>query len=460
MSKTVETYDAIIIGSGQGGGPLSTALVAAGRRTALVERADIGGTCINVGCTPTKTMVASAAVAHLARSGTSFGIDGTASVDMPAIRKRKRDLVASFRTGSEAAIRRGGVDIIWGTARFTGTHEIVVSGGSEHHLAAPLIVIDTGGRPFLPRLEGIESVPVLTSTTIMELDRVPPHLVILGGGYVGVEFAQMFRRFGSDVTIIQRGPAVLANEDDDVSLAVAEVLREDGIKILFDATATPTYVEQDFIGVGIEIDGVRSEVTGSHLLIAVGRTPNTEDLGLAEAGVEIDAHGFVRVDERLRTTAEGIYAIGDCARTPPFTHMSYDDFRILRTNIIDGGDRTTTDRPVPYTVFIDPQLGRVGLSESQARHQRLAFHVAKMGMDHVARALESGNSRGFMKVLVEDTTDQILSCAILGMEGGELMAMIEIAMMGKLPYTTLRDAIFAHPTLAESFNNLFGTIRT
>lgn len=457
----LEEYDAVIIGSGQGGAPLSTALVAAGRRTALIEREFIGGTCINTGCTPTKTMIASAAVAHTARSAGRYGveIDCPVRIDMTAVRRRKRAMVQMFRNGSRAAIRKGGVEIIDGAGVFTAPHEVAVkTTDSERLLTAPLVVVDVGSRPLTPPVEGLDSVPTLDSTTIMELAVLPDHLLILGGGYVGVEFAQMFARFGSKVTIVQMASALLTKEDDDVAEAVAGILREDGIDVLLAASAQRAFSTEKVIGLEIEVSGATRVLKGSHLLVATGRQPNTEDLGLDGAGIQCDSKGFIKVDERLRTTQEGVYAIGECAGTPPFTHMSYDDFRVLRTNLIQGGDRTTKDRPVPYTIFMDPQLGRIGMTERQAREEHGSFEVAKMEMSHVARALEAGNTRGFMKVLVDKRSGRLLGCAILGMEGGELMAMIQIAMMGKVPFTELRDAIFAHPTLAESVNNLFSRV--
>lgn len=455
----VEPYDAIIIGSGQAGGPLSTALVEAGRRTILVEREHIGGTCINEGCTPTKTMVASAKSAYAARRARDYGVELSPpiAVSMEAVRGRKRGIVDQFRNHSRDAIVAGGVTILMGEARFVTQHEIAVKkqDGTEAWLSAPLIVIDAGGRPATPKIAGIDSVPTLNSTSIMELSEVPEHLMVLGGGYVGVEFAQMFRRFGSRVTIIQSTSSLLNREDGDVAAAVASILREDGIEVLLNATARLIASHESTVSVTADIDGEPRMVTGSHLLVATGRVPNTERLHLADAGVATDDGGFVKVDEHLQTNVDGIYATGDIAGNPPFTHISFDDYRVLKDNLIDGGARSTRDRFVPYTVFIDPQLGRVGMTEADARKIGRPIRVARMGMDSVARALEVGQSRGFMKAIVDAETGHILGCAILGMEGGEIMAMLEIAMMGKLTYHDLVNGIFAHPTLAEAFNNLF-----
>lgn len=426
----MEHFDAIIIGSGQGGTPLSKALADSGLHTALVERKHIGGTCINEGCTPTKTMVSSARVAALARRGADYGVHtGNLQIDMERVRQRKREIVDSFRAGSQAGLEKtANLELIFADATFTGPHTLAVG---NRTLTADKIFISAGARPDLP--DNIAG-PYLDSTTIMELDVVPEHLVVLGGGYVGLEFGQMFRRFGSRVTIVHRGSQLLTREDPDVAEEVAKILREDGLEIQLNSNATPT---------------------GSHLLIATGRTPNTASLNLPAAGIETNPKGFIAVDERLETNVKGVFAMGDIKGGPAFTHIAYDDFRILRANILEHGHATTTNRYVPYTVYIDPQLGRVGMTETEAKARNLDFKVYKMPMSHVARALETDETRGFLKALVDKETQQILGAAILGIEGGEIMTMLQLAMMGNLPYTTLRDATFAHPTLAESLNNLF-----
>jgi pyruvate/2-oxoglutarate dehydrogenase complex dihydrolipoamide dehydrogenase (E3) component len=456
-------YDAIVIGAGQGGVPLAKTLAQAGRRTALVEREHVGGTCYNEGCTPTKTMVASAKVAYFDRRSADYGVkNGPVTVDMVAVRQRKRDIVENFRNGGEQRLRDAeGVDLLKGEARFTGPEELEVrlNGGEELHLTAENIFINVGARPANPPVEGLDSVPTLNSTTIMELDEVPEHLLVLGGGYVGLEFAQMFRRFGSEVTVVQRDKQLLTREDADVAEAVAEILRQDGVEVLLETQAQRAEQTEDGkIRLTISTPEGESALEGSHLLAAAGRPPNTDRLNLEAAGVETDKRGFIRVNERLETNVPGIWALGDVKGVPAFTHISYDDFRIVRINLLEGGNATITDRMVPYTVFIDPQLGRVGLSEEEAREQGRNVRVARMPMSHVARALEVDEPRGMMKAVVDADTDQILGCAVLGIEGGEVMAMIQIAMMGEVPYTVLRDAIFAHPTLAESLNNLFATI--
>jgi pyruvate/2-oxoglutarate dehydrogenase complex dihydrolipoamide dehydrogenase (E3) component len=456
-------YEAIVIGGGQGGIPLATALAQAGRSTALLEREHVGGTCINEGCTPTKTMIASAKVAYFERRSSEYGVrrNGAVAVDMAAVRQRKRDIVESFRSSDERRIEKAGVDLLMGEASFTGPKklEVRLNVGELLELTADHIFINVGARPANPPIEGLDGVPALNSTSIMELDEVPEHLLVLGGGYVGLEFAQMFRRFGSEVTVVQRGKQLMSREDPDVAEAVAEILREDGIEVLLETQARR--VEQDDGGrIQLKVESPEGEsfLSGSHLLVATGRPPNTDSLDMDAAGVETDERGFVKVDERLETNVAGIYALGDVKGGPAFTHISYDDFRIIRTNLLEGGDATIAGRLVPYTVFIDPQLGRVGLSEHEARDRGFDVRVARMPMNQVNRAIEVDEQRGFMKAVVDADTGRILGCAILGIEGGEIAAMIQIAMMGRVHYTSLRDAIFAHPTLSESLNNLFATI--
>ncbi len=450
-----EQYQAIVIGSGQGGSPLCGALAGAGMRTALVERKHVGGTCVNEGCTPTKTMVASGRVAYLARRGADYGVrTGSLSVDLEKVRQRKRAIVDRFRGGSQTRLEKtANLELIFGEARFTTarTVQVRLNSGGERTLTAERIFINAGARPALPALDGLRDVPYLDSTSIMELAAVPEHLLVLGGGYVGLEFGQMFRRFGSRVTIVHSGRQLLNREDSDVAGQVAGILREDGIEVLLAATAER--VTQCGNEIRLRVDG--REIAGAHLLVATGRTPNSDSLNLAAAGVSTGSRGFIPVNARLETNVDGIYALGDIKGGPAFTHISYDDFRILRTNLIEKGNAGTEGRLVPYTVYIDPQLGRVGLSENQARAQGRNIRVARMPMSYVARALETDETRGFMKAVVDAETDQILGAAVLGVEGGEIMSMLQLAMMGRLPYTRLRDGVFAHPTLAESLNNLF-----
>ncbi|MDQ4106369.1 MAG: mercuric reductase [Actinomycetota bacterium] len=462
MSET-RHYDAAIIGTGQGGKPLAAALAGAGYETAIIERGDVGGSCINEGCTPTKTMVASARVAYLARRAADYGVEtGPVNVNLKAVRQRKRDIVERFSGGSEKRLRNTeNLDLLMGEARFTGPRELEVdlNGAGSLRLTADRVFINTGTRPSVPPIEALEAIPFLDNRSVMELDKVPDHLLVLGGGYVGLEFGQMFRRFGSEVTIVQRGPQLLPREDEDVAEGVADVLREDGIEVLLGTMASG--VTRSGNGeVRLKVLAPKGERTleGSHLLVASGRVPNTDQLNLKAAGIKTDEKGFVMVDEWLETSMPGVWAMGDVKGGPAFTHISYDDFRVIRANLLDGAEDSVEGRPVSYTVYIDPQLGRVGLSAKEARERGLNFKIAKMPMKHVARALETDESRGLMKVLVEAENDRILGAAILGIEGGELMSMVHLAMLGDMPFTVLRDAPFAHPTLAESFNNLFATI--
>ena len=451
-------YDAILIGSGQAGTPLSMALANAGLKTAIVEREHVGGTCINEGCTPTKTMVASARVAYLARRGADYGVHtGNITIDMERVRQRKRDIVVSFRSGSQGRMEKtANLDLIFGDAQFAGPKSVRVArkDGSEQQLTADRFFINAGARPTVPKIEGLNEVSFLDSTSIMELDRVPEHLIVLGGGYVGLEFGQMFRRLGSKITIVQSGRQLLNREDADVAKEVATILEQDGIVVLLNSRATCVSKSNSQINVELKTQHGAKTVTGSHLLVATGRTPNSDRLNPGAAGIQTE-NGFIKVNERLETTASDIYALGDIKGGPAFTHISYDDFRIIRTNVLEHGHATTVGRLVPYTVFTDPQLGRVGLTEAGARAHGKKIRVAKMSMNSVARALEVDETRGFMKAVVDAGSDQILGAAVLGIEGGEIMAMLQLAIMGKLPYTTLREGIFAHPTFAESLNNLF-----
>jgi pyruvate/2-oxoglutarate dehydrogenase complex dihydrolipoamide dehydrogenase (E3) component len=454
-----ERYDAIVIGTSQGGRFLPVELAEAGQRVALVERGPLGGVCVNTGCTPTKTMVASARLAYLARRGAEFGVrTGPVSVDLAAVRERKRSMVGGARENYASRLAQQGLDLIKGEAHFTGpkTLEVALTEGGTQQLTAPLIVIDAGTRPRPLAIAGVDDVPVLDSTSIMELDEVPEHLIMLGGGYIGLEFGQMFRRFGSEVTIIEGAPRLMMMEDEDVADEVAAILRDDGITVL--TSTTPLRAERADGGrlrLTVRTEDGERLIEGSHLLSAVGRIPNTEALAAEAAGIRLDDRGYIEVDEYLETSVPGVYAMGDVKGGPAFTHLSYDDYRILRANLIAHQKQSTRDRIVPYTVFIDPQLGRAGLTERQARAQGRAIRVAKLPMGAVIRAIETGETRGFMKVVVDEGSGQILGCAVLGVEGGEIMSIIQVAMLGKLPYTSMANVIFAHPLLAEGLDTLF-----
>lgn len=461
----VERFDAIVIGSGQGGNPLAAAMAEHGWKTVMVERGHVGGTCVNVGCTPTKTLVASARVAYLARRAGDFGIGaGDVTVDMAAVRARKQALVETSRAANYKRLTETtNLSLVEGVAEVTGPHEISVAlnGGGTRVMAAERIFIDTGVRAGIPKIEGMDSVEYLDNASIMELDAVPEHLIVLGGGYIALEFAQMFRRFGSRVTVVQKGSRLAEREDEDVSAEIAKILREDGVEVLLEAEARR--VERAGAG-GVRLtvatkhgeygDGERS-IEGSHLLVAVGRVPNTEALKLERAGIEVDRRGFLKVNEWLETTAGGVYGIGDVKGGPEFTHIAYDDYRVLKANLIEGKRRTTKNRPVPYTMFMDPELGRIGMTEAEARKAGKKIRVAKLPMTSVARASESAETRGFLKAVVDAETDLILGAACLGVNGGEVATQIQIAMMGGVTASALRDGIWSHPTWAEALNNLF-----
>jgi pyruvate/2-oxoglutarate dehydrogenase complex dihydrolipoamide dehydrogenase (E3) component len=458
---TKQRYDAIIIGASRAAIYLGPTLARAGWHTAIIERDHLGGVCVNVGCTPTKTMAASARVAYVARRAAEYGVHvGPVSVDLTAVRRRKDDLVARLRMLPAGMIEQtDGVELVHGRARFASSKsvEVELDGGGRSTLSADTIVIDTGASPLMPSIPGLDSIPTLDSTTIMELNELPEHLIVLGGGYIGLEFGQMFRRFGSRVTIVQRGPQLLSREDPDVAAKVASILREDGIEVLLEADAVAARRHKAELELVVRTAGSEQPIAGSHLLVAGGRTPNTRELDLAAVGIRTDARGFVEVDEYLESSVPGVYAMGDVRPGPAFTHAAFDDFRILRANLLDGARASTRGRVVPYTVFIDPQLGRIGLTEREAQAQGRHVRVATLPMDYPGptRARELGETRGMIKVVVDADTDQILGAAVLNVEGGEIVSVLQVAMLGKLPYTAIRDAIFSHPTLTESLNDLF-----
>lgn len=455
-----ECYDLVVIGGGQAGGPLAGAFARAGKRVALVEREHIGGTCVNDGCTPTKTLIASGRVAYLARRADDYGIGtGEVTVDMAAVRDRTRNVVESFRSGSEDGLDRAGVTLIAGEGRFEDDHTVQVTGGSGNRsIRGDMIVINTGLVPRIPKLPGLAKVPYLTSTSILELDRVPEHLLILGGGYIGLEFAQLYRRLGSEVTVIQRTSQLMPREDVDIAEALTEILREDGCRVLVDTEATAVSGSTGDVTISLATNGKARKVSGTDLLVAVGRRPDTASLNPKAAGLRITRPGFIAVNNRLATSVPHIYALGDVTGEPAFTHISYDDFRILRTNLLEGGRASRSGRLIPYTLFTDPQLGRIGITEREAIEQKLPHRVATLPMSHVARAIETGEARGLMKAIVDTRTDRILGAAILGTEGGEVATVVQVAMMGKLKWQQLRDVAISHPTWSESLNNLFMTL--
>ncbi len=443
--------DVIVIGSGQAGVPLAARLAEAGRRTVIVEKGDLGGSCVNVGCTPTKTMVASARAAHVARSAARLGVrTGEVSVDLGAVVDRKDAIVRQWRSGVRRRLERAGdrLTLVEGKARFVGEREIEVNG---ERYAADIVIVNVGARPRVPPVAGLDTVEALDSTSIMELREAPDHLVIMGGGYIACEFGQMFRRFGSRVTIMQRRAHLLAGEDPEISEAVEGVFREEGIELVLNAEVTAVGRRGD--GVAVRCSGGQ-ETSGSHLLVAVGRVPNTDDLGCDAAGIELDEGGYIRVDDHYRTSAEGVYAVGDCTGGPQFTHTSWDDHRILYDHLMGRGRRGREGRIVPRTVFTDPQVARAGLSELEARDRNIAYEVAVMPFGHIARAIEMDETAGVMKVLVDPETERVLGAAIVGYEAGELIHSFLMLMQAGASARAMVDAQMVHPTLAEGLQTL------
>ncbi len=449
-------YDDIVIGSGQGGNPLAVALAKRGECVALIESNYLGGTCINTGCTPTKTMVASAQIAYYARNAERWGIStGQMGVDMASVLKRKNERVEASRTGWEKSVNgKGQPQLYRERAHFVGAKEIEIG---NQRLEGKRIFIDTGSTPTIPRIEGLDKVPYLTNESLMELQQVPRHLLVLGGGYVGLEFAQMFRRFGSEVTVIQGGPQILPREDEDIATSLQSVLEAEGIKIHLNAKASK--VSENWGEITLAFGDGKPSVTGSHLLVAVGRTPQTKDLDLGKAGVETDKRGYIVVNDRLETTAPDIWAIGDVNGGPAFTHISYNDYQIIYGNLYEGKNLSTKTRLVPYAVFTDPPLGRVGLTEREAREQGRKLKIGKIEMTHVARALEKAETEGLMKIVVDAESDKVLGAAILSSSGDEVVQILSTLMLADKPYTLLKGAIYIHPTIAEGFFGLMDSVK-
>ncbi|KAH9222334.1 mercuric reductase [Leptodontidium sp. 2 PMI_412] len=491
MTSTPEAYDAIIIGSGQAGTPLAAAFAKAVQKTVLIDPAHIGGCCVNEGCTPTKTLIASARAAYLTRRGQDYGIHTNNSsatkdgkneivVDMLRVRERKREIVESFRGGNEKRVADAGVTVLMGSAEFVDrkTVKVLLNGGGEKFVTGEKIFINVGERPAPPTPEGVESLDpriVLDSTSIQELDVVPDHLVIIGGGYVGVEFAQYMSRLGARVSIVQRGKHLLPREDEDIAKVLQDIFTEDGITTHLSSSAVsivPSSSSPSSPGfiLKIKTSHGEQEISGSHILFASGRIPNTSTLNLQAAGLTTNEKGYIPVNAYLETNTSNIYALGDVKGPPAFTHISYDDFRIIRSNLLlppssPGKPKqllTTTARQnrIPYVVYTDPQLAHIGLHESEARalFPEKEIKVARMPMSWVARALETDESRGMMKAVVDAESEQILGFTCLGMEGGEVMAVVQMAMLGGVGWRGLEEAVWAHPSLAESLNNLWGSL--
>ena len=456
MSKA---FDAIIIGAGQAGPSLAGRLTVAGMTVAFVERHLFGGTCVNTGCTPTKTLVASAAVAHQMRRAAAYGIrmEGSMSVDLGAVKARKDAVVGASRTSLEQWLR--GMDrctVIQRHARFESPHSVRVG---DDLISAERIFLNVGGRALVPDMPGVNQVPYLTNTSILDLDVVPRHLVVIGGSYIGLEFAQMYRRFGSEVTVVEKGPRLLGREDPDVSTAIEQILAKEGIVIRTEAECIRFERRDHDIAAGVNCVSGEPEVVGSHVLLAVGRRPNTDDLGIEKAGIELDQRGYIAVDDQLQTNVPGIWALGDCNGKGAFTHTAYNDYEIVAQNLLDGRSRRVSDRITCYGLFIDPPLGRVGMTEAEARAKNHQVRIGMRPMTRVARAIEKGESQGFMKVMVDQHNQQILGAVILGVGGDEAVHCVLDVMSAKAPFSMLRDTVHIHPTVSELIPTILGELK-
>ncbi|UIF91034.1 FAD-containing oxidoreductase [Cupriavidus sp. UYPR2.512] len=452
-------FDAIIIGTGQAGPALAARLAGAGMKLAVIERARFGGTCVNTGCIPTKTLIASAYAAQLARRAAEYGvtIGGPVAVDMKQVKARKDEISGRSSNGVEQWMRSLENGTVYqGHARFESAHSVRING---ELLEADRIFVNVGGRALVPPMPGLDQVPYLTNSSMMEVDFLPEHLIIVGGSYIGLEFGQMYRRFGARVTVVEKGPRLIQREDEDVSQAVREILEGEGIEIRLNANCLSARREGDHIAVGLDCSDGARDVHGSHLLLAVGRVPNTEDLGLDQAGVETDARGYIQVDEQLRTNVPGIWALGDCNGRGAFTHTSYNDYEIVAANLLDNDPRQLTDRIAAYAMFIDPPLGRAGMTEAEARQSGRRLLVGSRPMSRVGRAVEKGESQGFMKVVVDADTHMILGAAILGVTGDEVIHSLLDIMYAKAPYATISRAMHIHPTVSELIPTLLQELR-
>ncbi len=455
----MDSFDAIIVGTGQAGPALADRLTRAGMKVAVVERRHFGGTCVNTGCIPTKTLVASAYAAHVARRAAEYGvvIDGPVGVDMKRVKARKDAIAGKSSAGVESWLRgMANCTVIAGHARFTGPHEVSVDGAT---LSAERIFINVGGRASVPPMLGIDSVPYLTNSTMMDVDFVPEHLLVVGGSYIGLEFAQMYRRFGAAVTVIEMAPRLIAREDEDVSEAVTGFLGREGIAIRTGAKCLSVARQGERIAMSLDCAGGAPEIDGSHLLLAVGRRPNTDDLGLEAAGVATDARGYVTVDDELRTSAPGIWALGDCNGRGAFTHTAYNDFEIVAANLLDGDARRVSDRIPAYALYTDPPLGRVGMSETEARATGKRLLTGKRPMTRVGRAVEKGETEGFLKITVDADSRQILGAALLGTGCDEAVHSLLDVMYARAPYDVVRRAMHIHPTVSELLPTVLGELQ-
>ena len=452
-------YDAIIIGAGQAGTPLAKKLAEAGKKTAIIEKRMVGGTCIIDGCTPTKSMIASARAAFQARNASKLGISvGEVNIDLKKIIKRKDNIVTQFQTSSEKGLKSTkGVTLIMGIASFTNKNEIKVEllDGKVENLSADLIFINTGAKTAIPDVKGLNDIDFLTSTSILDITEVPEHLLIIGGNYIGLEFGQMFARFGSKITILEKADHVLAREDQDVSDEICKILSNEKIKFLTSVEIIEAKKIKNGLSVEINDKSGGRKINCSHILVAAGRKAQTENLGLNFCGVETDEAGHVIVNEKLETNIKGIYALGDVKGGPAFTHIAYNDYTIVYRNLIENAKLSTKNRAIPYCMFTDPQMARIGISENEAKEQQLNYKVAVLPMAHVARGIETGETFGLMKAVVDAKTKKILGATVIAADGGEIMSVLQMAMEGGITYDQIRYGVFAHPTYSESLNNLF-----
>ncbi len=450
-------YDAIIVGAGQSGPPLAYRLAGEGWKVAIVEGKHMGGTCVNVGCTPTKTLVASARAAHMARRGPDFGVTtGSITVDMKKVKARKDAIVTRFRDGVKGWMEDAeGIDVYYGHARFEGPHVVRVN---DEVLHGERFFLNVGARPFVPPIDGLDGVDYLNSNTILDLDEVPGHLIVIGGSYIGLEFGQVFRRFGAEVSIIEMASHLIRREDEDTSEAIREIMENEGVHIYTDSECMSVEQRDSHIVVRMKCESGPTSIAGTHLLVATGRTPNTDDLGLEAAGVETTERGYIKVDDELRSNVPHIWAIGDVNGRGAFTHTSYNDYQIVADNVLNNVGRKVTERYVTYALYIDPPLGRVGMTETQARESGHSVLMAKRNMDTIARALERDETQGFVKLLVDAKTEEFLGATILGIGGDEIVHIITDMMYANASYTAMRDAVHIHPTVSELLPTILGSL--